>query len=69
VLEAGDRVGAAVRQWGHVPLFSPWGFDVDAASARLLQASGLVQPNPAVLPTGRDLVDEYMGSPTSRRRR
>jgi hypothetical protein len=24
VLEAGEAVGAAVRDWGHVPMFSPW---------------------------------------------
>ncbi len=24
VLEAGDRVGAAVRGWGHVRTFTPW---------------------------------------------
>ena len=25
VLEAGPRAGAAVREWGHVRLFSRWG--------------------------------------------
>jgi len=39
VLEAGDEVGAAIREWGHVRLFSPWEYDVDAAAARLLAAS------------------------------
>ena len=24
ILESGDSVGAAVRQWGHVRIFSPW---------------------------------------------
>ena len=36
VLEAGDDVGHAMRQWGHVQLFSPWEYNVDKAAARLL---------------------------------
>jgi len=31
VVEAGDRVGSAVSEWGHVSLFSPWAYAVDAA--------------------------------------
>src|SRR5688500_14860300 len=38
VLEAGDRVGASVAQWGHVRVFSPWKYDIDAAARRLLTA-------------------------------
>ena len=41
VLEAGDKVGHAVRQWGHVQLFSPWEYNVDRAAARLLGLDGL----------------------------
>ena len=29
VLEAGDSVGHAVRQWSHVRMFSPWTYNVD----------------------------------------
>ena len=36
VLEAGDNVGHAVRQWGHVQLFSPWEYNIDKAAERLL---------------------------------
>ena len=60
VVEAGDRVGAAVSEWGHVPLFSPWAYDIDAAAARLLAKTGWVTPDPAELPTGRDLVEKYL---------
>ena len=35
VLEAGNDVAHAVRQWGHVRLFSPWEYNVDKAAARL----------------------------------
>jgi glycine/D-amino acid oxidase-like deaminating enzyme len=34
VLEAGERPAAAVRRWGHVRLFSPWRFNIDAAGDR-----------------------------------
>ena len=30
VLEAGDAVGASIRQWQHVRFFSPWKYTVDA---------------------------------------
>ena len=35
VLEAGDGPGAAVADWGHVRLFSPWRELVDPSAARL----------------------------------
>jgi hypothetical protein len=60
VLEAGDEVAAAIREWGHVRLFSPWEYDVDAAAARLLEQSGWEAPAPDALPTGAELVDSYL---------
>ncbi|MGC5168687.1 FAD-dependent oxidoreductase, partial [Luteimicrobium sp. DT211] len=60
VLEAGDRVGAAVASWGHVRLFSPWRYDVDEAAKRLLEPTGWVAPDPDALPTGTDLVGKYL---------
>ena len=59
-LEAGDRVAAAVGSWGHVRLFSPWRYDVDGAARRLLVPTGWVEPDPAALPTGRELVERYL---------
>ncbi|WP_369370255.1 FAD-dependent oxidoreductase [Promicromonospora sp. Populi] len=64
VLEAGDGPGAAVAQWGHVRLFSPWRYDVDAAARRLL-TSGTEEdqwdePDPDALPAGADLVERYL---------
>ena len=46
VLEAGPQVGHAVRQWSHVPLFSPWEYAIDKASERLLVATGWNSPAP-----------------------
>lgn len=60
VLEAGDDVAASVRQWSHVQLFSPWRYDVDAAAARLLGATGWQAPRPTALPTGAELVERYL---------
>ncbi len=60
VLEAGEGPGAAISQWGHVRLFSPWRFDIDAAARRLLEAQGWTAPGPDGLPTGNDLIDAYL---------
>ncbi|MFI7482306.1 NAD(P)-binding protein [Kocuria sp. M1R5S2] len=60
VLEAGAGAGAAVRAWGHTRLFSPWRYDVDDAAVRLLRRHGWTAPDPAVLPTGAELVAHYL---------
>ncbi|MEU7620340.1 FAD-dependent oxidoreductase [Micromonospora rifamycinica] len=60
VLEAGDGPGAAVRQWGHVRLFSPWRYDIDPAARRLLDDAGWTAPDPQALPTGAQLVADYL---------
>ncbi|MGI5239715.1 NAD(P)-binding domain-containing protein [Dactylosporangium sp. CA-139066] len=59
-LEAGDRPAAAIRRWGHVRLFSPWRYNVDAAARRLLAGAGWVEPDPEVLPTGAQLAGDYL---------
>jgi thioredoxin reductase len=60
VLEAGHAPGAAVREWGHVRLFSPWRYDVDGAARRLLADAGWIEPDPDVLPTGDQLAADYL---------
>lgn len=60
VLEAGPEVGHAVRQWSHVPLFSPWEYAVDKASERLLVAAGWNSPPPDQYPTGGELLAQYL---------
>jgi len=60
VLEAGDRPAAAVREWGHVRLFSPWSELVDPVAEKLLAASGWTGPEPAAYPTGREWVERYL---------
>lgn len=60
VFEAAPTAGGAVAQWGHVRLFSPWEYDVDAAAARLLEGVGWEFPERTALPTGADLVGRYL---------
>ena len=60
VLEAGDRPGSSVREWGHVRLFSPWRYDIDPAAAKLLADAGWNRPDDDRLPTGAELADEYL---------
>ena len=60
VVEAGDQVGTAVRQWAHVRVFSPWRYNVDSTAAAMLAKAGWTMPDPDHLPTGRELVRDYL---------
>lgn len=60
ILEAGERVGANLLDYGHVRLFSPWRYNVDPTMAALLQASGWTQPDPEALPLAREIVEQVM---------
>ncbi|MEU3147980.1 MULTISPECIES: NAD(P)-binding domain-containing protein [unclassified Streptomyces] len=60
VLEAGDRAGAAVREWSHVRLFSTWGEVVDPAAEKLLAPTGWTRPDPATYPSGGDWAERYL---------
>jgi thioredoxin reductase len=60
VFEAGDEVGASIRRWGHVRLFSPWRTNLDRAAQRLLKAHGWDSPDPAAYATGAEIVDDYL---------
>jgi len=60
VLEAESQVGAAIRQWGHIKLFSPWRYNVDSAAVALLEPTGWEMPRVTALPTGAELVENYL---------
>lgn len=60
VFEAGPQAAHAVRQWGHVRMFSPWEYNVDEAAARLLAGTGWNSPTPDQYPTGAELVAQYL---------
>ncbi|WP_020393235.1 FAD-dependent oxidoreductase [Kribbella catacumbae] len=61
VLESGPNVAAAIDEWRHVRLFSPWRYDIDSAARRLLERAGWTAPDLEALPTGGDLIDSYLG--------
>ena len=41
-------------------LFSPWRYNIDHAARRLLDAAGWARPDPDMLPTGAELVEQYL---------
>lgn len=60
VLEAGEAAGAAVREWAHVRLFSPWAEVTDPAAEKLLAPTGWARPDGAAYPTGGDWAEQYL---------
>ncbi|MEE2522156.1 FAD-dependent oxidoreductase [Pseudarthrobacter sp. J75] len=68
ILEAGPAAGAAIEQWRHIRLFSPWRFNLDAAAVRLLEGAvapgsttgAWEAPRPTALPYGAELIDQYL---------
>ena len=60
VYEAGPAVGANLRDWGHVRVFTPWRYCVDAAAASLLDRHGWRSPPADAFPTGAELVAAYL---------
>ncbi|RWP85457.1 MAG: flavoprotein [Mesorhizobium sp.] len=60
VLERGESVGAALLDWGHVRVFSPWKYNIDAAARALLDRSGWTAPDSQGLPTGGEIVRDYL---------
>lgn len=60
LFERGPSIGHAVRQWAHVPMFSPWAYNIDAAAARLLASRGWTPPSPDTYPTGGALLALYL---------
>ncbi|MET9956251.1 FAD-dependent oxidoreductase [Streptomyces sp. NPDC006339] len=60
VLEAGPAAGSAVREWGHVRLFSTWSEVVDPAAEKLLAPTGWVKPDGATYPSGADWAERYL---------
>jgi hypothetical protein len=61
IFEAGPVAGSNVLDWGHVRLFSPWRYMIDAAARELLtEAGNWLEPDPDVYPPGRELVEDYL---------
>ena len=60
VYEAGSTVGANLRDWAHVRIFTTWAQSIDPVSRRLLEADGWSMPQADALPTGGELVERYL---------
>jgi thioredoxin reductase len=58
--EAGGAIGANLRDWGHVRVFTPWRYCVDAASVELLERQGWTLPPADAFPTGGEIVRDYL---------
>src|ERR1700733_9483873 len=58
--EAGDAIGATLRDWGHVRVFTPWRYCIDAAARALLEPQGWQSPPEDAFPTGAELVAAYL---------
>ncbi|MBX3742081.1 MAG: NAD(P)-binding domain-containing protein [Akkermansiaceae bacterium] len=60
ILEAGQSVGHTVRKWAHIRMFSPWRYNIDSASRRLLEKAGWNEPEAEHLPTGLEITEAYL---------
>src|SRR3954469_26048879 len=60
VFEAGPAVGAAIREWAHVRTFTPWRYIVDPVAEKLLTPTGWARLDEEHLPTGAELVCDYL---------
>jgi hypothetical protein len=60
VFERGETVGSTLLEWGHVRVFSPWRYNIDAAARSLLEQSGWRGPDDAALATGSEIVRDYL---------
>jgi thioredoxin reductase len=60
VFESGDGVGASVREWSHVRVFSPWAYDVDPIAAELIAGNGWIAPPSDEYPTGAEIIERYL---------
>lgn len=60
VLESGTDAGAAVREWDHIRLFSPWSQLMDPQAVKVLTQTGWTEPNPNRYPTGGAWATDYL---------
>lgn len=60
VYEAGSEIGANMRDWGHVRMFTPWRYCVGTAAERILDRHGWQRPPADTLPSGAELVRSYL---------
>ncbi|MDT8998877.1 arsenic resistance N-acetyltransferase ArsN2 [Paucibacter sp. APW11] len=59
-LEAGPQAGQHLLDYGHVRLFSPWRYNVDADMAALLAPTGWQAPPQEGMPLAREIVEQVL---------
>ena len=52
--------GAAVREWAHIRLFSPWSELIDPQAAKILAEAGWSEPPSGRYPTGGEWARDYL---------
>ncbi|WEK56329.1 MAG: NAD(P)-binding domain-containing protein [Candidatus Cohnella colombiensis] len=60
LFEAASQVAGNIQQWSHVRLFSPWQYNIDKVAKKLLEIHGWKAPKDTDLPTGDELVKQYL---------
>lgn len=60
ILEAGPEAGHSIRQWEHVRLFTEWTGNIDKEAEGLLRATDWQRPNGDAIPTGGELLRDYL---------
>ncbi|MBD8499212.1 NAD(P)-binding domain-containing protein [Paenibacillus arenosi] len=60
LFEASNEIAGNIQRWSHVRLFSPWQFNIDKAAKLLLEESGWKTPILTDIPTGGELVEQYL---------
>ena len=60
LFEAAADVAHAMRQWGHVRMFSPASWNLDRASIRMLRETGWSPSQLPVYVTGNELIERYL---------
>lgn len=60
ILESGRQIADSVRSWEHVSMFSPWKYNLDETAKKLLSRYNWTEPKGAKIPTGKELIEEYL---------
>ncbi|QEK39204.1 NAD(P)-binding domain-containing protein [Candidatus Nesciobacter abundans] len=60
VFEKGSSVGHAMKEWGHVRVFTPWKYVMDKEVVNLLGKTDWKHPDKEYIPTGNEIVEEYL---------
>lgn len=60
IFEKGDCPGAAVGEWEHVRVFTPWRYILDQSASKMLRSSGWSEPDLGYLPKGKEILEQYI---------